>query len=85
MTLVKLKNSYPGTLQGDFPTVFQDMFDRFWTEDTQKWMPSTNITEREKDYKIDLAVPGMKKEDFKIEVDNSTLWVRGERKEEFTE
>ena len=85
MTLVKFKNSFPGTLQGDFPIAFQDMIDKFWTEDTQKWTPSTNITEREKDYKIDVAVPGIKKEDFKVEVENNILTVQGERKEEFSE
>ncbi|MBL7933314.1 MAG: Hsp20/alpha crystallin family protein [Bacteroidia bacterium] len=45
-------------------------------------MPSVNIKEREKEFKIDLAVPGMEKQDFSIEVENGVLTVKGERKEE---
>ncbi|MBL7912699.1 MAG: Hsp20/alpha crystallin family protein [Bacteroidia bacterium] len=48
-------------------------------------MPSVNIKEREQDFKIDLAVPGMDKKDFKIEVENEVLTVSGERKEEKSE
>jgi HSP20 family protein len=48
-------------------------------------MPSVNIKERAADFKIDLAVPGMDKKDFKVEVDNNILTVSGERKEEVSE
>lgn len=85
MTLVKFKNNFPGTLQGDFPVVFQEMIDKFWTEEPQKWNPSANISEREKDFKIDIAAPGIKKEDFKVEIENNLLTIQGERKEEVNE
>lgn len=48
-------------------------------------MPSANIKERAGDFKIDLAVPGMDKKDFRVEVENGLLAVSGERKEEVKE
>jgi HSP20 family protein len=48
-------------------------------------MPSANISERAEDFKIDLAVPGMDKKDFSVEVDNGVLTVSGERKEQTRE
>lgn len=44
--------------------------------------PSANLEETESEYILKIDVPGMKKEDFKIEVDNNQLTVSGERKEE---
>lgn len=86
MTLVKFKNNYPGSLQSDFPMFFQDMMDRFWPEEpSMNWNPSTNIIEREKDFKIEVAAPGIKKDDFKIEVENNILTIQGTRKEEISE
>ena len=88
MTLVKFKNGnsfdsmFPNSNRVDFPTFFNDVFDRFLTDEKATWMPAVNIIERENDYKIDLAVPGLDKKDFKIEVENNLLVVSGERKEE---
>ena len=93
MTLVKFKNSgplgqYAGLSRGmDFPSFFNNALERFWSEDADNlsWLPSANIKERAQDYKIDLAVPGMDKKDFQIEVENKVLTVSGERKEEVQE
>ena len=43
--------------------------------------PSANIIDNEKDFNIELAVPGMNKEDFKINVENDVLVISVERKE----
>lgn len=48
----------------------------------KSWLPSVNISESEKHYEIDMAVPGMKKEDFKVTTKNGMLTVSSERKEE---
>ncbi len=45
-------------------------------------MPTANITEGPKEYKIDLAVPGLEQKDFNIEIENGTLRVSAEREEE---
>ncbi len=43
-------------------------------------VPATNILEKENGYEIELAAPGMKKEDFKLEVENKLLSVIYEKK-----
>jgi HSP20 family protein len=42
-------------------------------------IPSANITEREKDYLIELAAPGMSKKDFKVELENDVLSISAEK------
>lgn len=45
-------------------------------------MPAVNITENDKEFKLEVAAPGFKKEDFKIEVKNGYLVISGETKME---
>lgn len=91
MTLVKFRNGnsfdsmFPNSSRMDFPAFFNDVFDRLATDEKAAWIPSVNIIERENDFKIDLAVPGLDKKDFNIEVENNMLVVSGERKEEKVE
>jgi HSP20 family protein len=88
MTLVKFKNgqglhdlpSIASTL--GFPSLFSDTLEKLWSDEEVNWMPAVNIRERAEDFIIDLAVPGMNKKDFTVEVDNGVLVVSGERKEE---
>jgi HSP20 family protein len=71
-----------------FPSL-RSMLDNFWNND---WMgnefdrrdrlPAVNVKETDKCYEIEVAVPGMKKEDFKIDVDNGVLTISAEQKEE---
>jgi HSP20 family protein len=48
-------------------------------------LPAVNIKETENDYRLELAVPGLDKEDFKIEVNEGVLTVSAERKDEHTD
>lgn len=48
-------------------------------------VPSVNIIENGKDFKIDMAAPGLEKKDFKVEVDNGILTISAEKKEETKE
>jgi HSP20 family protein len=55
-----------------------------WMED--RWpfsshMPAVNVKESEKNYEISLAAPGLEKNDFKIDVNGSTLTVSAEKDE----
>lgn len=45
-------------------------------------VPAVNTTENEKDFKIEMAAPGLEKKDFKIETDNKVLTISSEKKEE---
>ncbi|HKH60805.1 MAG TPA: Hsp20/alpha crystallin family protein [Flavitalea sp.] len=76
------------TKTGDLmPSVFEDFF-KPWNE----WfnggsfgkaltVPSVNITENKDDYKVSVAAPGLKKSDFKIDVEGNMLTI-GSQKEE---
>lgn len=57
-----------------------------WTGWPEKYegfdfMPTCNLKETNKEYIIQFDVPGVKKEDVKIEVENNRLTISGERKE----
>ncbi len=43
--------------------------------------PATNIIEHENHFQLDLAVPGLNKEDFKIDIENNVLTVSSEKEE----
>ena len=44
------------------------------------WLPVVDITEDEAGYHIEAELPGVKKEDLKVGVENGVLSIRGERK-----
>lgn len=46
------------------------------------WSPATDIYETKDDFVFKLEVPGMTKDDIKIEFNNDTLIIKGDRKEE---
>lgn len=46
------------------------------------WIPRADVRETDKEYIIDLSLPGLRKEDVKVEVKDDILTVSGERKSE---
>lgn len=71
-----------------FPAVFDDFFRPWneWFEGNEAWSrfsntPAVNITEEEDVYKVSLAVPGMKKDDFEIDVEGNMLTISCEKEE----
>lgn len=46
------------------------------------WMPAVNVSETEKEYEIEMAVPGMKKDDFKVDIVDGVLSISSENKNE---
>lgn len=46
------------------------------------WYPTTDIYETKDEYVFKLEIPGLSKDDVKIELNNNTLSLKGERKEE---
>lgn len=45
-------------------------------------MPAVNITEGKNEYMLSLAVPGMKKDDFKIDINGNMLTISSEKEDE---
>lgn len=65
------------------PEVFNDFFDTDFMPRTKATAPAINVKETEHDYTVELAAPGMKKEDFDINVDNDgNLHIKMEHKTE---
>lgn len=76
MTLVKRSNSL-------FPTFFDDFMGRDWflenDWETRATVPAVNIVENDNAYAVEMAAPGMKKDDFKVELDNNLLTISYEK------
>lgn len=45
-------------------------------------IPAVNVLENKKEYNLEVAAPGFKKDDFKLEVENGYLVLKGETKSE---
>ena len=64
-----------------------DDFFKNWDWNNNMDVPAVNVKEEKDSYLIDMAVPGMKKEDFKIDMDQGVLTISAsmeDRKEEKT-
>lgn len=65
------------------PNIFNDFFDNDWMFKTNTTAPAVNVIENEADYKIEVAAPGMTKEDFNIHLaDDNQLVITMEKKNE---
>lgn len=76
----------------EFPSI-PSLFDNLWSRDWMDWtnlnfsdtnttLPAVNVIEKDDEFAIELAAPGMKKDDFKISLDNNVLTISSERKNE---
>ena len=69
--------------QNWLPSIFNDFFDNEWMEKANATAPAINVVESDKDYKVEVAVPGMTKEDFNIHLgDENELVISMEKKVE---
>lgn len=69
------------------PTSFSNLIDRFFNDSLARtggssysFVPKVDIIENEKAYEVSVAVPGLSKEDFKIDLNDNFLTISGERK-----
>ena len=53
------------------PSIFNDFFENEWLAKTGVTAPAINVIENDKDYKVEMAAPGMTKDDFKVNVDEN--------------
>lgn len=82
MTLLKRN----GNLLSPLPMLFDDFFNRDmfnWNNSnfstTNTTIPAVNIRETADSYEVDVAAPGMTKDDFKLELDDNVLTIRSEK------
>ncbi|MEI6948741.1 Hsp20/alpha crystallin family protein [Paraflavisolibacter sp. H34] len=84
MAIVKRNSNYPA-----LPSFMND----FWAKDLWNWgqenhsatnttIPAVNLKETADNFEVEVAAPGMKKEDFKIELNNNMLTIRSEKEDQ---
>ena len=83
-TLIKNNGFFPST----------SFFDDFLTKDLFSWsglstesgsVPRVNIVESNEDFRVEMAAPGMSKEDFHVELDNDMLTISSELQNDHAE
>jgi HSP20 family protein len=82
MSLVKRN----GTVLNPLPMLFDDFFSRDlfnWNHsnfsDTNTTIPAVNIKETPDSYEVEVAAPGLAREDFKVELDGNQLTISSEK------
>jgi len=83
MSIIKRNNSFPA-----MNSIFDDLFNRDlinWglvnNSATNTTLPSVNIRENNDNFVVEMAAPGMTKEDFKIELDGNLLTISSEKED----
>jgi HSP20 family protein len=82
MSLVKSKPAFSA------PSLFTDFFnDGFFDNELvnfplTRWVPNANVRETTDEYVIELAAPGMEKDEFKIEAQEDVIIIEGQHEEE---
>lgn len=74
--------------QDNFPTVWDEFFNTDflpgffndnWNRETRQNIPAVNVEETNKEYKIEVAAPGLDKKDFNIKAENNVLTISSEK------
>ena len=68
-----------------FPSLIDDFINTDWNLKVPTFsgtVPAVNIKELDSQFEIELAVPGMKKDDFEIEVEDGVLYISSTQEEE---
>ena len=73
--------------QNWLPNIFDDFFSNEWVDKTNTTAPAVNIIESPKCYCVEVAAPGLTKDDFKVDLQNDNELLicmdkRSEHKEE---
>jgi HSP20 family protein len=80
-TLMNNRNLFPA-----LPSLIEDFFNRSWMDTTgmerglRGTLPSVNITETNDAFQLEVAAPGLKREDFNVQFDNYVLTISAEVK-----
>ncbi|WP_418983409.1 Hsp20/alpha crystallin family protein [Alistipes sp.] len=69
--------------QNWLPSIFNDLLGSEWVERHNTTAPAVNIIEDEQEYKVEVAAPGMTREDFKVHInEDNELIISVEKKSE---
>ncbi|MDQ4141057.1 MAG: Hsp20/alpha crystallin family protein [Bacteroidota bacterium] len=73
------------------PSFFDDMLTRDWfnwpvSQRSNNWsVPAVNVKETNDAFELEVAAPGMNKQDFKVELDNNLLVVSAQKENKYEE
>jgi len=82
-TIVRRKNySIPSLWDELFNDSYLPGFFNWDTKRNGSSHPAVNVEETDKEYRIEIAAPGLEKEDIKVSVENGVLTISSEKKEE---
>jgi HSP20 family protein len=76
---LRTRNTWPNLVEEFFNS---DLFPRFIDAENRQSLPAVNIIEGKDDYRIEVAAPGLNKEDFKVSLDNNVLTVSSEKEDQ---
>ena len=82
MNMIKFspaRRMFDNSFFDNFPTVFDDLLSG---KSISGFTPSVNVSETDKNWHIEVAAPGLKKEDFKINLEKDMLTISAEMKTE---
>lgn len=65
------------------PSMLDDFFGNEWVDKRNSTAPAVNVIETEKEYKVEIAAPGLTRDDFKIDInEDNEITVSMEKKSE---
>jgi len=87
MTLVKFNpEKRNNSLMPGFNDIFESFFnDAFLSDRMTSRVPAANISETPDHFHIELAAPGLKKDDFKLDLEQNVLTISVEQRQENTD
>ena len=76
-----------GTLQDRINRMFDDTFRSLTVSDSENmetgnWTPTVDVVENNDNFLVKADIPGVKKNDLKVDVKDGTLTIKGEKKQE---
>ncbi len=86
MTLIKFKPSRELLRDSVIPSQMLNLFDNFFNDSVGKFernvffTPRVDVVEKEKQFEIHVSLPGLKKDEIKINIEGEIISISGERK-----
>lgn len=81
MSLIRFSNRMPRLFDHFFDNDLIDWSNRNFSE-TNTTLPAVNVKEKKDGFEIEMSAPGLKKEDFNVELSNNVLTISCAKKEE---
>jgi len=79
------RNAFPSLfdLQRSMNHIFENFFERDEDSPVAKWSPRVEVTELDDHFEVSAELPGMKREDIKVELNDRILVISGEKQADY--